>query len=897
MDKNNSFQTKSSFKTEQGFFTYYSLKKLSQQLNTNFEKIPFSIRILIENLLRNEDNSLIKQEDIVSLSNWNYKNPDRREIPFLPARVLMQDFTGVPAIVDLAAMREAIKDINGSASKVNPIIPVDLIIDHSVQIDSYGLDSSFQKNLEKEYFRNTERYSFLKWAQSSFKNFNVIPPATGICHQVNLEYLANVVCKKTINNQTYLFPDTLVGMDSHTTMINCLGVMGWGVGGIEAEAVMLGEPYYLITPQVVGFELIGELPDNVYATDLVLTITEMLRKQGVVGKFVEFFGSGLKYLSLADRSSISNMAPEYGATMGFFPVDDETIKYLTITGRNKEHIKLVEKYYKEQGLFRTDNTITPDYCQVLSLDISTVKQSLAGPKRPQDRILLSNMKKTFNSQFGSLINNKKTYTIEENQLKNDINNMNHGAVVIASITSCTNTSNPSVLLGAGLIAKNAVEKGLKIPGWVKTSFAPGSKVVVEYLRNAGLLEYLEKLGFNAVAFGCATCIGNSGPLDENVVNMITKNNLVTTSVSSGNRNFEGRINPLTMGNYLTSPILVVAYAITGTVDIDLENEPIGYDKESNAIFLKDIWPKKSDVEKYLSFVEPQMYIDQYKDVYKGDEKWQSIKTTESNFYKWSDISTYIKKPPFFEKMLINTEKLSNISNARAIVMLGNTVTTDHISPAGAIPNNTPSSDYLINKGIEIMDFNSFGSRRGNHEVMMRGTFGNVRLKNKLVNGVEGGWTRNYPSGEQMSIFDSAMRSKEDEIPLIVLAGKEYGTGSSRDWAAKGTLLIGIKAVLAQSFERIHRSNLIGMGVLPLQFKENESIESLGIEGNEIFNISGIEEGLAPAKELTVTAAKENNTVITFNVICRIDSNIEVKYYLNGGILPFVLRKMVNDNKK
>jgi len=858
---------------------YFSLKQLEDDGLCRLSHLPVSLRILLENLIRNYDGNIITEKYINNICKWGSDNNHNSEMPFMPARVLMQDFTGVPAIVDMAAMRNAFKKLGGDPEKINPQIPVELIIDHSVQIDTFGSKDALEINRKKEYERNQERYSFLRWGQQSFNNFNVVPPATGICHQVNLEYLARVVFdQKDSNGIRIAFPDTVVGLDSHTTMINGAGVMGWGVGGIEAEAVMLGQPYYMLLPRVIGVKLVGELPEICSASDLVLTITHILRKHGVVGKFVEFYGPAVSQLTLADRATIANMSPEYGATMGFFPVDDITIEYLRLTGRPENHVRLVETYCKEQALFAPHQTDTPIYSESLEIDLGTIKRSLAGPKRPQECIPLDDMKQTFEKSFEPRASSSGV--------------LKDGDVVIAAITSCTNTSNPYVLMGAGLLAQKAVEKGLTVPKHVKTSLAPGSKVVTAYLEKSNLLSSLEKLNFHVAAYGCATCIGNSGPLSDDIVKEIEENNLIVTSVVSGNRNFEGRISPYTKANYLASPILVVAYAIAGTVNIDFNAEPLGKDPEGNPIMLKDIWPSRKEINALLQHAQASMYKKEYQNVFEGDPEWQSLGASKTELYDWSDISTYIKEPPFFESMTQDLVSLEDINNAQVLVKLKNSVTTDHISPAGVIPKDSPAATHLNSINVDSNDFNSYGSRRGNHEVMMRGTFANVRLQNLLVPGTEGGYTVLFPDKKQGSIYDAAMQYKDTKVPLIVLAGKEYGTGSSRDWAAKGTTLLGIRAVIAESFERIHRSNLVGMGVLPLQFCDGDSCDSLGLTGAESYNISGICEGLTPGKQLTVTAILPGKKDIVFSVITRLDSSVEIEYYRNGGILPFVLRKLL-----
>jgi len=907
---------------------YFSLRKLADQGIVDLDRLPFSVRILLENLLRNEDSHLVTRDDIEAMAHWDPKTPAEREVPFMPSRVLLQDFTGVPAVVDLAAMRQAMKRLHGDPKRINPHIPADLVIDHSVQVDRFGSAYAFLHNAEREFERNRERYAFLRWGQRSFDNFSVVPPDTGICHQVNLEYLARVVFVSDREGQPVAYPDTLVGTDSHTTMINGIGVFGWGVGGIEAEAVMLGQPYYMLTPQVIGFKLTGQLREGVTATDLVLTVTQILRKKGVVGKFVEYYGPGLSHLSLADRATIANMAPEYGATMGFFPVDQQTLDYLRLTGRGEEHVAVVEAYCKEQGLFRTDSTPDPVFTDTVELDMAEVESSLAGPKRPQDRVPLRQMKQAFltslSSVYGrdvelpgengddpmqweeeggsSVMPETKPEVRRHDLYKNygvevEANGvrflLTHGSVVIAAITSCTNTSNPQVMLGAGLLAKKAVERGLSVKPWVKTSLAPGSKVVTDYLKAAGLTPYLEALRFHLVGYGCTTCIGNSGPLAAEIARAVKEHDLVVAAVLSGNRNFEGRINPLTRANYLTSPPLVVAFALAGTVDIDMENEPIGLDPSGEPVYLRDIWPTIEEINEAIrSAVKPEMFRQRYANVFEGEEHWKSLPVPGGELYAWDPESTYIKEPPFFQEMTPEVPPLRDIEGARVLALLGDTVTTDHISPAGAIPVDSPAGRYLMEQGVQPEEFNSFGSRRGNHEVMMRGTFGNIRLRNQLVPGVEGGWTVHFPDGEKMFIYDAAMRYQEEGVPLLVIAGKEYGTGSSRDWAAKGTLLLGVRAVIAESFERIHRSNLVGMGVLPLQFKPGQNHQTLGLTGNEVYEIRGIADGLKPHKELTVRARRDDGSEVAFQVIARVDSAVEVDYYRHGGILQAVLRGMV-----
>ncbi len=891
----NSFGTQKTISVNGHKYTIFHLPELEKQGLLQLDRLPFSIRVLLENVLRNEDGHLVTTEDVQRLIQYNPGAVKAQEIPFMPARVVLQDFTGVPAVVDLAAMRDAMKQFGGDPARINPIVRSDLVIDHSVQVDRFGSPDAFEYNVRKEYERNAERYTLLKWAQKSFRNFSVVPPDTGIIHQVNLEYLAQVVMANG-QEPPIAYPDTVVGTDSHTTMINGLSVLGWGVGGIEAEAVMLGQPYYMLMPEVIGVKLTGELPNGATATDLVLTITEMLRRYGVVGKFVEYFGPGLAKLSLPDRATLANMAPEYGATMGFFPIDDTVLNYLRLTARPEEVVRRVEVYAKEQGLFRTEDTPDPEYRDVLEMDMSTVVPSLAGHKRPQDRIVLSAMSDKFHETlekvFGKASEETKqvTFTVHGEEVT-----IGHGAVVIAAITSCTNTSNPSVMVAAGLVAKKATEKGLQTKPWVKTSLAPGSRVVTEYLKKAGLMPYLEQQRFHLVGYGCTTCIGNSGPIPEEVEKAVKENDLVAAAVLSGNRNFEGRIHPVVRANYLASPPLVVVYALAGRVDIDLENEPLGTDNEGNPVYFKDIWPSQAEIAATIeSALKPEMFAEKYGEVYQGDQHWQALPVTEAELYQWDEKSTYIKLPPFFQNMPLEKPQPQDIVNARVLALLGDSVTTDHISPAGAIPVDSPAGQYLIAHGVSPKDFNSFGSRRGNHEVMMRGTFGNIRIKNLLLEGVEGGYTIYFPTGEKMFIYDAAMKYQQDGTPLIVLAGKEYGTGSSRDWAAKGTALLGVKAVIAESFERIHRSNLIGMGVLPLQFAGGDGWQQLGLTGRETFQILGIGEGLTPGKELVVKAVDSEGIEKIFNVVARLDTPVEVEYYENGGILQTVLRNMMRE---
>jgi len=888
---NDSFKTKSRLTVGTANYTIYSLKALEKAF-PKVKRLPFSLRILLENLLRHEDGRTVHKEDIEALATRDVKKPTDREIAFRPARVLLQDFTGVPAVVDLATMREALVQMGGNAEKINPLAPADLVIDHSVIIDQFGSSTAFAANAQIEFQRNRERYAFLRWGQNAFRNFRVVPPDTGICHQVNLEYLASVVFKGEGN---VAYPDTLVGTDSHTTMINGLGVLGWGVGGIEAEAALLGQPQSMLIPDVVGFKLKGTLPPGATATDLVLTVTQMLRKKGVVGKFVEYFGPGVAALALTDRATIANMSPEYGATMGFFPVDAETIKYLKFTGRPAKTIALAEAYCKKQGLFRTKDSPDPVFTDTLELNLNDVEPSLAGPRRPQDRVPLKDSKKVFRESLKVFLEKQppgsetKTASVEEGRITYEIP---QGGVVIASITSCTNTSNPSVMIGAGLLAKKAVERGLTAKPWVKTSLAPGSKVVTDYLTDAGLMPYLEAVGFHLVGYGCATCIGNSGPLPDAVSNAVKNSDLVVAAVLSGNRNFEGRISPQVKMNYLASPPLVVAYALAGEMDKDLTTEALGVDRNGVQVYLRDIWPSPEEVDAAMAkAVRPEQFKKAYGEVFDGDRNWQSLKIPKGRTYLWEGASTYVRKPPFFEGIPKQPAPKKEIAGARCLVMLGDSVTTDHISPAGNIAKNSPAAKYLVEHGVAPADFNSYGSRRGNHEVMMRGTFANIRLKNFLVPGSEGNVTIHFPSGEQMSIYDAAMKYQDKKTPLVVVAGAEYGTGSSRDWAAKGTYLLGVKAVLAKSFERIHRSNLAGMGVLPLQFEAGQDAASLGLDGQETFAVEGIAKDLAPKKRLTVTATDTEGKKKTFTVTCRLDTPNEVDYYKNGGILHFVLRQL------
>ncbi len=896
------FGAESTLQTKAGAVRVHRLAALAGQGVAAIDRLPMSIKVLLENTLRNANGSQVTTGDVTRLANWNTGTPAPVELPFKPGRVILQDFTGVPSVVDLAALRSAMKRLGGDPKRINPRVPCELVIDHSVQVDTFASPTALAVNQAKEFERNRERYEFLKWGQRAFDNFRVVPPATGIVHQVNLEYLADVVSVRKTNGHTVAFPDSLVGTDSHTTMINGLGVVGWGVGGIEAEAVMLGQPIYMLTPEVIGLRLAGTLPQGTTATDLVLTITQMLRARGVVGKFVEFFGPGLAELTLPDRATLANMAPEYGATMGFFPVDDQTLSYLALTGRPAELIDLVERYTKEQGMFRMPGMTDPEFTDTIELDLSTVVPSLAGPKRPQDRAVLSDVKQSFNAAlraplaeggFGlddAAIGRRAAGTHGGSAIE-----IGHGAVVIASITSCTNTSNPSVMLGAGLLARNAVEKGLTVKPHVKTSLSPGSRVVTDYLDRAGLTPHLNRLGFHTVGYGCMTCIGNSGPLPEPVAAAIAEDNLVACSVLSGNRNFEGRVNPLTRANYLASPPLVVAYAIAGTVDIDLTTEPIGRDKGGNNVYLKDIWPTRQEIDDAIAqCVTPEQFARRYSHVFEGDEAWRAVPCATGDLYAFSPDSTYIQEPPFFIDVHAEPQPVKPITDARCLVMLGDSVTTDHISPAGAIKPESPAGEYLQELGVNPADFNTYGSRRGNDRVMTRGTFANIRLRNLLAPGTEGGVTIHLPTGKQMSIYHAAMRYKRAGTPLIVLAGKEYGTGSSRDWAAKGTMLLGIRAVIAESLERIHRSNLIGMGILPLQFKDGQSRESIGLTGTETFTITGLDDNLKPRQDIAVTAARDDGTTFEFTTTCRIDTPVEIDYYAGGGILQTILRRILNE---
>ncbi|MCH9763059.1 MAG: aconitate hydratase AcnA [Gammaproteobacteria bacterium] len=880
--------TQSQLDVNQQTYYYYSLKEAEKKHFKNISRLPYSLKVLFENLLRFEDGNTVTTKDIQALADWLQTQTSDHEIAYRPARVLMQDFTGVPAVVDLAAMRDALHHMGKNAEKISPLSPVDLVIDHSVMVDQFANINALKFNTHKELERNKERYEFLRWGQKAFSNFQVVPPGTGICHQVNLEYLAKTVWHADCDGKTYAYPDTLVGTDSHTTMINGLGVLGWGVGGIEAEAAMLGQPISMLIPEVVGFKLLGELKEGITATDLVLTVTQILRQHGVVGKFVEFYGPGLSGLPLADRATISNMAPEYGATCGFFPIDEETIHYLNLTGRDEQTVALAEAYAKAQGLWYDKNNPDPIFTASLELDLTTVVPSLAGPKRPQDKVTLT----TLPQQFDVFLD-ESGKTSEKNTafpVKQEDYDLHHGDVVIAAITSCTNTSNPSVLMAAGLVAKKAFAKGLQRKPWVKSSLAPGSKVVTDYLEHAGLQQYLDALGFNLVGYGCTTCIGNSGPLPEPIASSITENDLAVCSVLSGNRNFEGRVHPQVRANWLASPPLVVAYALTGTTRIDLSAEPLGQDSNGQDVFLKDIWPTRAEIANEVAKVTNTMFRKEYADVFTGDADWQAIQTTESTTYAWNTDSTYIQHPPFFEGLSQTPAPIKSINNAYVLALLGDSITTDHISPAGAIKADSPAGDYLTQHNVEPKDFNSYGSRRGNHEVMMRGTFANIRIKNEMTPEIEGGVTRYVPNDEVLPIYDAAMRYQAEQNDLVVIAGKEYGTGSSRDWAAKGTLLLGVKAVITESFERIHRSNLIGMGVLPLQFEAGVTRKTLALTGNERVSIV-VDDSLRAKSVLEATITREDGSDVVVKLLCRIDTNNELNYYKNGGILQYVLRQL------
>lgn len=896
------FNSRDVLKVGKNQYSIYRLEALEKAGLTKLSKLPYSIRILLEAALRQCNDKEITQDDVKNIASWTAKG-SRPGIPFLPSRVVMQDFTGVPAIVDLAAMRAAVARLGGDPKKINPLVPVDLVIDHSIQVDFFGTGDALNRNTEMEFLRNRERYEFLKWGQKAFSNFRVVPPMTGIVHQVNLENLAEVVMTKTSEvsetSEVYAFPDTLVGTDSHTTMINGLGVVGWGVGGIEAEAVMLGQPMDMLLPDVIGFKLFGKLKDGVTATDLVLTVTQMLRKKGVVDKFVEFYGEGLNNMSLTDRATIANMAPEYGATMGYFPVDEETLRYMRLTGRSAETIALTEAYMRAQGLFHEANSPEPEFTDTLELDLASVVPSLAGPKRPQDRVTLSDMQSTFQKALTAPVKDRG-YELSGDALTREATfgtnggsqKMKHGAVVIAAITSCTNTSNPSVMVAAGLVAKKAVEKGLQVKPYVKTSLAPGSRVVTEYLNKAGLIEPLSKLGFDVIAYGCTTCIGNSGPLPGEVSKAVTSSDLVAAAVISGNRNFEGRVHPLVKANYLASPPLVVAYALAGTVDINLENEALGTDTNGQPVYLKDLWPSQQEISDTIaSNVKAEMFKERYEDVFGGSDMWKEIEVSGGDLYEWNESSTYIHHPPYFQELTLETSSIKEVRAARVLGMFGDSITTDHISPAGNIASDSPAGKFLQEKDVAPQYFNSYGARRGNDQVMARGTFANIRLKNQLVAPKEGNWTKHHSSGEVMPIFDAAMKYMQANVPTIILAGKEYGTGSSRDWAAKGPMLQGVKAVIAESFERIHRSNLVGMGVLPLRFIEGQNAESIGLDGSEEFDIEGMKD-IKPKSELTVKAKKSDGKVVEFKVTTLLNTDVEVNYYRNGGILHTVLRNLV-----
>ncbi len=897
---NDFFNARDVLKVGDREYVIHRLDALEKAGQTNLKRLPFSIRVVLEAALRQCNDREITQTDVKNIAAWTPRAV-RPGIPFLPARVIMQDFTGVPAIVDLAAMRSAVARLGGDPKRINPLVPVDLVIDHSIQVDFFATTDALQRNTEVEFQRNRERYEFLKWGQNAFRNFRVVPPMTGIVHQVNLEYLADVVGTRTLpTGETAAFPDTLVGTDSHTTMINGLGVVGWGVGGIEAEAVMLGQPMDMLLPDVIGFRLYGKLREGVTATDLVLTVTQMLRQKGVVDKFVEFFGEGLNSMSLTDRATIGNMAPEYGATIGYFPVDEETLRYMRLTGRSEEVIARTEAYMRTQRLFREDSSPDPEFTDTLELDLASVVPSLAGPKRPQDRVALSDLKTVFQSTLTAPVK-ERGYELSPEALAREATfgtnggtqKMKHGAVVIAAITSCTNTSNPSVLLAAGLVAKKAIEKGLNVKPYVKTSLAPGSRVVTEYLKQSGLIDPLSQLGFNVIAYGCTTCIGNSGPLPGEVAKAVTGSDLVAAAVISGNRNFEGRVHPLVKANFLASPPLVVAYALAGTVDIDLNNESLGIGSDGQPVYLKDLWPSQQEINDAIAAsVKAEMFKERYADVFSGSDMWQEIKIKEGDIFEWSEESTYIHHPPYFQTLTLDLPPIQEIKGARVLGVFGDSITTDHISPAGNIATDSPAGKFLQSRGVQPKDFNQYGTRRGNDLVMARGTFANIRLKNLMVTPREGNWTKHQPSGEETSIFDAAMKYKAAGVPTIVLAGKEYGTGSSRDWAAKGPMLQGVKAVIAESFERIHRSNLVGMGILPLKFMEGQNAESLGLTGEEIFDIEGLSDALTPKAVVIVRAKKADGSIVEFNAIALLNTEVEVNYYRNGGILHTVLRNLV-----
>ena len=883
----NSFNSLTKISVNGKSYNFYSLKEAEKNGLAGISKLPKSLKVLLENLLRFEDDITVNKNQIEAIKDWLKSKSSNTEIAYRPARVLLQDYTGIPAVADLAAMREAVKEKNKDPSTINPLSSVDLVIDHSVQVDKFANKNSLKENVDIEFNRNAERYSFLKWGQQAFNNFRIVPPGTGICHQVNLEYLSKVVWNEKYKGEEYIFPDTLVGTDSHTTMVNGLSVLGWGVGGIEAEAGMLGQPISMLIPEVIGFEMKSKMPEGTTATDLVLTVVKMLRDKGVVGKFVEFYGEGLKNLTLADRATIANMAPEYGATCGFFPIDDETLKYLKFSGRDDQNVEIVKQYAQEQGLWAS---LDVQFTDTLSLDMSTIVPTISGPKRPQDKVLLTNASSNFKKVFSEVTKKEEPniYNVEKEEFK-----ITDGDVLIAAITSCTNTSNPSVLIGAGLLAKNAIEKGLMTKPWVKTSLAPGSQVVTDYLEKAGLNIYLDKLGFNLVGYGCTTCIGNSGPLADNISDSIKNNNIYAVSVLSGNRNFEGRISPLIKANYLASPPLVVAYAIAGTMRFDLYKDPLGKDKDGKDVFLKDIWPSNKEIEETLrNSLNAEMFIKRYSNVSQGPEQWQKIKTEETNIYNWEDNSTYVKKPPFFDNLPDKPEGFKEIKDARPLLILGDSITTDHISPAGSIQKDSPTGEYFMKHQILPKDYNSYGARRGNHEVMMRGTFANIRIRNEMAPGTEGGFTKLYPEEKVMPVYDAVVEYKKRGTDLVVIGGKEYGTGSSRDWAAKGTKLLGIKAVFAESFERIHRSNLIGMGILPLQFKDGINRTNLKLDGSELFSIIDLEKGIDPRDEVDVEIKYVSGDIKRIKMLSRIDTKNELEYYKNGGILQYVLRNMI-----
>jgi len=885
--KKNSYNSLKTIKIDDKNYKYYSLIEAEKNGLDGISKLPKSLKVILENLLRYEDDNTVTKRQINEIKNWLQNKKSGTEIAYRPARVLLQDYTGIPAIADLAAMREAIKEKNKDPNTINPLSTVDLVIDHSVQVDKFADKDSLDKNVEIEFQRNGERYSFLKWGQQAFNNFRIVPPGTGICHQVNLEYLSKVVWRAKYNNDEYIFPDTLVGTDSHTTMVNGLSVLGWGVGGIEAEAGMLGQPISMLIPEVIGFEMKNKLPEGTTATDLVLTVVKMLRDKKVVGKFVEFYGDGIKNLTLADRATIANMAPEYGATCGFFPIDEETLKYLKFSGRDEHTIRIVEKYSKIQGLWLSDEM---EFTDTLSLDMSKVVPTISGPKRPQDKVLLTEASSNFKKVFKSVT---KRRSPNISKVKGFDYEIKDGSILIAAITSCTNTSNPNVLIGAGLLAKKAVEQGLKTKPWVKTSLAPGSQVVTDYLEKSGLNLFLDELGFNLVGYGCTTCIGNSGPLPDEISEAIKQDNIYAVSVLSGNRNFEGRISPLIKANYLASPPLVVAYSLAGSMDFDLYKDSLGKNKKGEDIFLKDIWPTNKEIENTLKdSLNSEMFVKRYSNVSKGPKQWQEIKTNKSSIYEWNESSTYVKKPPFFENLSKEPEGFKNIIDARPLLILGDMITTDHISPAGSIQKESPTGEYFMKNQILPKDYNSYGSRRGNHEVMMRGTFANIRIKNEMISGTEGGFTKLYPEGKKMSVFDAALEYKKRGTDLVIIAGKEYGTGSSRDWAAKGTKLLGIKVIIAESFERIHRSNLIGMGILPLQFVNNFNKSNLKLIGSELISILNIKEGFNPGSEIEVEIKYDDASTKKIKTQCRIDTKNELEYYRNGGILQYVLRNMI-----